>query len=172
VLHGELNQYDLKSHFKMVPGLGFLATCLKGSNIISQYTCILTNNAHELTPYRFGFKCDTNKQNKKIFSVEPRFEPGSLGWTKDALANSATLSHYHCLLSVECQQSRIKNLKFCLSCDEMSTHIHSVTAPPILTRAILCTCTEISIQGKGIYRLGILQSATKMPVSARNNNLC
>jgi hypothetical protein len=37
-----------------------------GSNIISQYTFIFTNNAQELTPYRFEFKC--KKQNKKIFS--------------------------------------------------------------------------------------------------------
>jgi hypothetical protein len=45
-----------------------LATCLVGSNIIGHYTCILTNKAHELTLYRFGFNCFT-KQFMKIFSV-------------------------------------------------------------------------------------------------------
>jgi hypothetical protein len=38
-------------------GKGFLATCLVQSNIIDQYTCILTNNAQELTSYRSEFKC-------------------------------------------------------------------------------------------------------------------
>jgi hypothetical protein len=54
-----------------------------GSNIIGQYTCLLTNNVQELTPYRFEFKCDTNR-------IRIRFEPVSLGWMTDALANSAT----------------------------------------------------------------------------------
>jgi hypothetical protein len=37
----------------------------------------LTNNAEELTPYRFEFKCDTNIN---VFLPLPRFEPGqSLG---------------------------------------------------------------------------------------------
>jgi hypothetical protein len=40
----------------------FLAACLEGFNIIGQYTFILRNNAQELiTPYRFEFKCDTNR---------------------------------------------------------------------------------------------------------------
>ncbi len=56
---------------------GFLATHLVESNIIGQYTCILTNNAQELTPYRFGFKCDTNRIRKYFLSVL-RFETGSL----------------------------------------------------------------------------------------------
>ena len=64
-----------------------MATCLVGSNIIGQYTCILTNNAQELTPYRFEFKCDTNRIRKYFLSM-PRFEPGSLGWMTNALANS------------------------------------------------------------------------------------
>jgi hypothetical protein len=43
-----------------------------------QYTCILTNNAQELTPYRFEFKYDSNRIRKYFRSV-PRFEPGSQG---------------------------------------------------------------------------------------------
>jgi hypothetical protein len=35
-----------------------------GSNINGEYTYILTNNAQELAPYRFGFKCDTNRIRK------------------------------------------------------------------------------------------------------------
>jgi hypothetical protein len=38
-----------------------------GSNIIDQYTLILTNNDTELTPHIFEFKC--NRNNKKIFFV-------------------------------------------------------------------------------------------------------
>jgi hypothetical protein len=52
-------------HIHILGGF-FLATCLVGSNIIGQYAYILTNNAKELTSYRFAFKCDTNK---KIISV-------------------------------------------------------------------------------------------------------
>jgi hypothetical protein len=40
----------------------FLATCLLGSNIIGQYTYILTSSAHEL-------KKLSDKQSTKIFSV-------------------------------------------------------------------------------------------------------
>jgi hypothetical protein len=39
-----------------------------GYNIIGQYTCTLTNNAQELTPYRLEFKCHTSRI-RKIFSV-------------------------------------------------------------------------------------------------------
>jgi hypothetical protein len=70
--------------------LRVLATYLVGSNIIGQYICILTNNAQELTPYRFGFKCDINRI-RKYFLPGPRFEHRSLGWTTDVLANSATV---------------------------------------------------------------------------------
>jgi hypothetical protein len=55
----------------------YLATCQVESNIIGQYTYILTNNAQALTPYRFGFKCDTNRI-KTYFLSELRFEPGSV----------------------------------------------------------------------------------------------
>jgi hypothetical protein len=71
-------------------GNGFLETCLVGSNIIGQYTCILTNNAQELSPYSLGFKRYTNRI-RTYFLSEPRFEPGSLGWMTDSLANSAVL---------------------------------------------------------------------------------
>jgi hypothetical protein len=47
-------------------------------------------NAQELTLYRFGFKCDTNRI-KKYFLSEPRFEPGYLERITGALSNSATL---------------------------------------------------------------------------------
>ena len=67
--------------------------CQVGSNIIDQYTCILTNNSQELTPCRFEFKCDTNRRRKYFLSAQ-RFEPGSLGWTTDTLANSAMLSAF------------------------------------------------------------------------------
>jgi hypothetical protein len=69
---------------------GFLATCQVRFNIIDQYTCVLTNTAQELTPYRFEFKCGTSKIRKYSLTV-PRFEPGSLEQTKDASANSAML---------------------------------------------------------------------------------
>jgi hypothetical protein len=46
------------------------------SNIIGQYTYILTHNAQELSPYWFELKCDT----KRIKNIMPTFEPGSLGW--------------------------------------------------------------------------------------------
>jgi hypothetical protein len=45
-------------------------------------------NAQELTPYRFEFKCNTSRK-RKYFLFMPRFEPGSLGLTMDALANYA-----------------------------------------------------------------------------------
>jgi hypothetical protein len=32
------------------------------------------NSAQELTPYSFGFKCDT-KRIRKYFLSEPRFDP-------------------------------------------------------------------------------------------------
>jgi hypothetical protein len=60
-----------------------LATSLVGSNICFK------NNAQELPPYRFEFTCDTNRIRKYFLSL-PRFEPGSLGWLVDGLANSAT----------------------------------------------------------------------------------
>jgi hypothetical protein len=47
-----------------------------------QYTHILTNNAQDLRPYRFEFKCNTNRKRKYFMSVQ-RFEPRS------ASANSA-----------------------------------------------------------------------------------
>ena len=50
-------------------------------------TQILANDAQELTPYRFEFKTDANRI--RIFLSAPRFEPGSLGWMTDTLANSA-----------------------------------------------------------------------------------
>ena len=49
---------------------------------------VLTNDAQLLTPYRFEFKTDANRIRN--FLSASRFEPGSLGWTKDASANSAT----------------------------------------------------------------------------------
>jgi hypothetical protein len=67
---------------------GFLATCLVGSNIIGQYNWIFTNNAQELTPYRFEFTCDQNRIRKHFLSIL-RFELGSLRWTASTLANSA-----------------------------------------------------------------------------------
>jgi hypothetical protein len=60
------------------------------SNIIGQYEYISTNNGQELIPYIFEFKCHTNRI-KKYFLSKLRFEPGSLGWTTNALANSAKL---------------------------------------------------------------------------------
>ena len=82
IKHGELNPNNFKITFLDGPsphtycGQGFLATCLVGSNIIGQYTSVLTNNALELTLYRFVFKCDTNII-RKYFLCEPRFESGS-----------------------------------------------------------------------------------------------
>ncbi len=83
IKHSELNQYNLKSHFLDGPyphtycGYGFLATCLVGSNINGPFTCILTNHAQELAPYRFKFKCDTNR-TRKHFQSMIHIEPGSL----------------------------------------------------------------------------------------------
>ncbi len=59
---------------------------------------ILTNNAQELTPYRFEFKSDTNRI-RKYFPSMPKFEPGSLLRVTKVLANSATLPLFrkHCL---------------------------------------------------------------------------
>jgi hypothetical protein len=94
--HSGLNQCNLKSHFLDGPSphaycvLEFLATCLVGSNIIGQYTYILTNYAQELTPYRFRFKCDTNRI-RKYFLFELTFEPRSLKRKMNTLANSAML---------------------------------------------------------------------------------
>jgi hypothetical protein len=42
------------------------------SNIIGQYTCILANNAQEVTPYRYEFKYDTHRIRKYFLSL-PRF---------------------------------------------------------------------------------------------------
>ena len=66
-----------------------MPACQVGSNIIGQNTVKLTNNAQELTPYRLGAKCYTNKIGKYFLSV-PRFESGSQGCVMDKLANSAT----------------------------------------------------------------------------------
>jgi hypothetical protein len=86
IKQGELKQYN------------FIIT----SNIIGQYTFILTKNAQELTPYRFGFKCDTNRI-RKYFLSELRFEPRSLGWTTtDALANSDRLTCRCSTNTVQC----------------------------------------------------------------------
>jgi hypothetical protein len=63
--------------------LRVLAKCLGGSSIFGQYTCTLTNNAHKLTSYRFGFKCETNRI-RKYFLSELRFKTRSLGRTTDA----------------------------------------------------------------------------------------
>jgi hypothetical protein len=67
---------------------GFLVTCLEESNISCQYTCILTNNAQELTPYRFEFEYNTHRVRQCCLSV-PRFYLGSLGFRTDSLAHSA-----------------------------------------------------------------------------------
>jgi hypothetical protein len=85
IKHCDLNQYifqhtflDFPSpHIYIVVNL-FLATCLVGSNIIDQHTCILTNNAHELTPYRLEFKFDTSRIRKYFLSVL-KFEHEFLG---------------------------------------------------------------------------------------------
>jgi hypothetical protein len=53
------------------------------------YIWLLINNVQELTPYRFEFKCDTNRTRKCFLSM-PRFEPRSPGWMTVALSNSAT----------------------------------------------------------------------------------
>jgi hypothetical protein len=60
-----------------------------GSNIICEFTYLLTNNAQELTLYRFEFKRDTNR-SRKYFLAMPEFEPRSLRQTTDALTNFAT----------------------------------------------------------------------------------
>jgi hypothetical protein len=64
-----------------------VATCLVGSNIICQYTYILTNNGQESTHFTFEFISHTNRIRKYVMSM-PRFIPVSLGWMTDALANS------------------------------------------------------------------------------------
>jgi hypothetical protein len=57
---GKFNQNILKEIFKsaifrwsLFTSTEFLAACQVGSNIMGQYECILTNNAQELTPFRF-----------------------------------------------------------------------------------------------------------------------
>jgi hypothetical protein len=97
IKHNELNQYILILHFLDGPspsncGYGFLATCLVGPNIISQFACKLTNNAQELIPYRFEFKRYTNRIRKYLLS-EPRSEPRSLGWTMDCISQLCHAAH-------------------------------------------------------------------------------
>jgi hypothetical protein len=57
-----------------------------GSNIIGQYTYVLTNNAQESTSNKFEFKFDANRKNS--ISTEIWTEPEFLGQTMEALANS------------------------------------------------------------------------------------
>jgi hypothetical protein len=73
IKRGTLNQYILNINVLMVPlhihivVKGFyVATCQVGSNIIDQYTCILTNNAQDTLQSWIKM---WHKQNKKIFSV-------------------------------------------------------------------------------------------------------
>ncbi len=56
-----------------------------GNIPIGYYTYIFKKNVHELTPYRFEFKWDTNRI-WKYFLPMPQFEPESIGWMADALA--------------------------------------------------------------------------------------
>jgi hypothetical protein len=67
-----------------------LETCIVGYHSVGKYThiYILTNNSQELMPYRFGIKCDANR-NGIYFMSMPRFEHGSLGGMTYTLANSA-----------------------------------------------------------------------------------
>jgi hypothetical protein len=79
IKHGELNQYTIKVHFrwslsKYLLGLGFLATCFMGSNIIGQYKFILTNNAQELTPGKFELYV-TQTENEHIFCLCRNLNP-------------------------------------------------------------------------------------------------
>jgi hypothetical protein len=43
-------------------------------NIIGQYKHILKKNAQKLTPYRFGYKCNTPEEQNILFFSMPRFE--------------------------------------------------------------------------------------------------
>ena len=51
-------------------------------------THILTNDAQELTPYRFELKTDANRIRKE-FVYSEGLEPGSLRLTTNALVKSA-----------------------------------------------------------------------------------
>jgi hypothetical protein len=46
--------------------------------LVVNYMCILKNNALKLTPYRFGFKCDTDRI-RKCFLPGPKYVAGSPG---------------------------------------------------------------------------------------------
>jgi hypothetical protein len=59
-------------------GIGDVLTCRGHPIHTNTYSCILTNNAQELTPYRYEFKCDKNRLRKYFLSVSG-FEPRSLG---------------------------------------------------------------------------------------------
>jgi hypothetical protein len=50
----------------------------------------MADDAQGLTPYRYEFKCDSNRVWNYILSM-PRFEPESLGWITHAQANFATV---------------------------------------------------------------------------------
>jgi hypothetical protein len=68
----------IKSHFYMVSIhihiVGFLATWLVGCNIIGQYTCIFTNNTHELTTYRLDSNV-TQTEKENIFCLSCHLNP-------------------------------------------------------------------------------------------------
>jgi hypothetical protein len=97
-----------------------LATYPVGPRIICQYTHIFTNSAQELTPYRFEFKCESNRIRKYFLSM-PRFQTGSLGWMTAKLANSATSLHKNiCFICVHILCSKFyKQHDNCIFCSAL-----------------------------------------------------
>jgi hypothetical protein len=77
----------------------------------SVYINIEANSAQELTPYIFKRKCNTDRKRKYFLSM-PRFEPGSLGLTTHALANSAMLPLHQVTSAKSIHKSReLQNTK-------------------------------------------------------------
>jgi hypothetical protein len=52
----------------------FLATCLLGSNIIGQYTCILANNEQELKTTDLNSNVTHTEMSKPVLTPSPAAE--------------------------------------------------------------------------------------------------
>jgi hypothetical protein len=89
--NSKLNQYINKNHiFRWSLSTYILWLWVCGKIPIDYINClhtqILKNNAQELRPYRFEFKCAKSRIRTYFLSLL-KIELGSLGWKTDVLAN-------------------------------------------------------------------------------------